>query len=140
MFQKIVIPPSVMRELSVKEEERFRNLGFLTVEEPREKRLVTVLRTIVDEGEAEAIALALEKGNILIIDDFKGRKTARKVNLNIIGTLGILKIMKLKGLIKEIKPIIEKLKKEGFHLSNDLISELLRDAGEAGEYSKHNKH
>ncbi len=64
LFQRIVVLPSVMRELSVKEEGYFQSLSFLSVEEPRDRRLVLVLRTIVDEGEAEAISLALEKKQI----------------------------------------------------------------------------
>ena len=40
LFQQIVVPPSVMRELSVKEKEYFQSLGFLSVEEPRDRRLV----------------------------------------------------------------------------------------------------
>ena len=50
------------------------------------------------------LALALERGNLLIIDDLKGRKLARRLGLKIIGTLGLFKTMKLKGLIEEIKP------------------------------------
>jgi len=130
LFQGVTVPPSVMRELSVKEKEYFQSLDFLSVEEPRDKRIVAVLKTIVDEGEAEAIALALEKGSLLIIDDLKGRKLARRLGLRIIGTLGLLKTMKLKGLIREVKPVIEKLKEKGFYLSNDLIGRLLRDLGE----------
>jgi len=101
LFQRIVVPPSVMRELSVKEERYFQGLGFLFIEKPRDNRVVAVLKAIVDEGEAEAIAL--ERGELLIIDDLKGRKLARKLGLKIIGTLVILKAMKLKGLIGEIK-------------------------------------
>jgi len=59
LFQRIVVPPSVMRELSVKEEKYFQGLGFLFIEKPRDNRVVAVLKAIVDEGEAEAIALAL---------------------------------------------------------------------------------
>ncbi|MEB2793155.1 MAG: DUF3368 domain-containing protein [Caldisphaeraceae archaeon] len=76
------------------------------------------------------LALALERGNLLIIDDLKGRKLARRLGLKIIGTLGLFKTMKLKGLIEEIKPVIEKLRKKGFYLINDLIDRLLRDMGE----------
>ena len=130
LFRRIVVPPSVMRELSVKEREYFQSLGFLSVEEPSDKRLVTVLKTVVDEGEAEAIALALEKNKLLIIDDLKGRKLARRLGLRIIGTLGLLKTMKLKGLLGEVKPVIERLKEEGFYLSSDLVDRLLRDLGE----------
>ncbi len=87
LFQRIVVPPSVMRELSVKERKYFQSLGFLSVEEPRDKRLVTVMKTVVDEGEAETIALALEKSSLLVIDDLKGRKLAKRLGLRIIGTL-----------------------------------------------------
>jgi len=38
--------------------------------------------------------------------------------------------MKLKGLIEEIKPVIEKLRKKGFYLDNDLVDKLLIDVGE----------
>ena len=131
IFQKIIVPPSVMRELSVKEKEYFQGLGFLSVEEPRDRRLVLVLKTIVDEGEAEAITLALEKSNLLIIDDLKGRKVARKLGLEIIGTLGLLKVMKLKGVIREVKPFIERLREKGFYISDDLINKLLSDIGKA---------
>jgi len=41
-----------------------------------------------------------------------------------------LKITKLRGLIREIKPAIKRLWREGFHLSNDLIDKLLIDLGE----------
>ncbi len=60
-----------MRELSVKEKEYFQNLDFLSVEEPHDRRLVLVLKTIVDEGEAEAITVALAKNSLLIIDDLR---------------------------------------------------------------------
>ena len=130
LFQRVIVPPSVMRELSIKEKEYFQSLNFLSVEEPRDKRIVTVLKTIVDEGEAEAIALAMERGNLLIIDDLKGRKIARRLGLKIIGTLGLLKTMKLKGLIREVKPVVERLRKEGFYLSNVLVDRLLRNVGE----------
>jgi len=126
-----MVPPSVMRELSVKEEDYFQGLSFLMVEEPHDRRLVTVLKTIVDEGEAEAITLALEKGSLLIVDDLKGRKLARRLGLGIIGTLGILKTMKLRGVIREVKPFVEKLRESGFYISSNLIDKLLSDVGEA---------
>ncbi len=89
LFQNVIIPPSVMRELSVKEKEYFQGLSFLSIEEPRDRRLVLVLKTIVDGDGAEALTLALEKNSLLIIDDLKGRRMARKLGLEIIGTLGI---------------------------------------------------
>ena len=50
LFQKTVIPPSVMQELSIKEKEYFQSLRFISVKEPRDRMLVLALKTIVDEG------------------------------------------------------------------------------------------
>ena len=44
----------------------------------------------IDDGEIEAITLALELKSMLIIDEKKGRKIALKQNLKIVGILGIL--------------------------------------------------
>ncbi len=52
LFRRVVVPPSVTKELSVKEKEYFRSPYFLSIEESRDRRLVAVLQTIVDEGEA----------------------------------------------------------------------------------------
>ena len=101
LFQKTVIPPSVMQELSIKEKEYFQSLSFISVKEPRDRMLVLTLKTVVDEGEAKAIALSMKKNSLLIIDDLKGRKVARRLGLEIIGTLDLLKAMKLKGIIRK---------------------------------------
>ena len=92
LFPSILVPPAVMRELCVKEKEHFQELKLLKVVKPANAHVVNVLKPVVDEGEAEAIALALEKNVLLIIDDLKGRKTARRLGLRVIGTLGLLKV------------------------------------------------
>ncbi len=139
LFQRIVVPSSVMEELNVKEKEYFQSLSFLSVEKPCDRRLVTVLETIVDEGEAEAIALALEKDSLLIIDDLKGRKMARRLGLKNMDTLGLLKLMKLRGILSEVKPTIEKLIASGFYVSDELVNQLLREV-EAEQGINHETH
>jgi predicted nucleic acid-binding protein len=45
----------------------------------------------LDKGEASAIALTLEVENgVLIIDDLKGRKIAKKLNLKFSGMFGLI--------------------------------------------------
>ncbi len=39
--------------------------------------------------------------------------------------------MKLKGVIREVKPFIERLREKGFYISDDLVNKLLSDVGEA---------
>lgn len=39
--------------------------------------------------------------------------------------------MKLKGIVREVRPFIERLREKGFYISDDLVSKLLSDIGEA---------
>lgn len=89
------------------------------------------LEKVVDTGEASAIALAIEiQNSVLIIDEKKGRKVARSLNLQIIGSLRVLLIAKQKGIIKNIFPLIQELEKKNFRFSKILIDQVLTAANE----------
>lgn len=60
----------------------------------------------------------------------KGRKLAKKPNLNITGTLGVILKAKEKGIIKSTKGIFEKLKQSNFRISEKVETELLKLSGE----------
>jgi predicted nucleic acid-binding protein len=70
------------------------------------------------------------QNSILIIDEKKGRKVARSLNLQIIGTLRVLLLAKQKGVIKNIFPLIEELEKKNFRFSKILIDQVLTAAKE----------
>lgn len=90
-----------------------------------------ILELQIDKGEASAIALAMEfENSLLIIDDMKARKIASQLNLNYTGTLGVIIKAKLNGKIKSIKPIIDKIKKSNFRISEDLFEFALQEAKE----------
>jgi predicted nucleic acid-binding protein len=85
----------------------------------------------VDPGEASAIALALEsEPSLLILDDHKARKAARRLNLNYTGTLGIFLKAKQAGLVPSVKSILEKVQHTNFRYSNQVFHEILLLAGE----------
>ena len=65
-----------------------------------------------------------------IIDETLGRFEAKKSNLKISGTLGILLKAKKNGLIQEIKPLLYELKEKGIWLSEKLIDKTLTLANE----------
>lgn len=90
-----------------------------------------LLEMEIDKGEASSIALALkmEKAT-LILDDIKARKVADKLGLTYTGTLGVIVKSKLTGIIASVNPIIAKIKNTNFRLSDRLIEETLREAGE----------
>jgi predicted nucleic acid-binding protein len=86
----------------------------------------------LDRGEAEAIALALElDAELLVIDEQLGRKISLNEGLNITGLLGVLLEAKSKGLIFEIKPIMDDLMDQAkFRIASSLYIEVLGLAGE----------
>ncbi len=62
LFDTVMIPPEVEREFGGK-------FDWLKVENLSNNLLVAALQMVVDNGEAEAIALASEKNCLLITDD-----------------------------------------------------------------------
>lgn len=90
------------------------------------------LSSYLDSGEASAIALATEyKDSLLIIDEIKGRKVAKELGVSFTGSLGLLVTAKNKGHIKAVRPIIEKIQKTNFRVSELLIKRVLQKVDEA---------
>ncbi|GAA3974041.1 DUF3368 domain-containing protein [Mucilaginibacter dorajii] len=90
-----------------------------------------VLKESIDPGEASAIALAIETPNsLVIVDDLKGRKLAKRMSLSIMGTLGMLLKAKQQNVIPLVKPYIDLIQETDFRLSQAIISYVLEQAGE----------
>ena len=90
-----------------------------------------LLELQIDKGEASAIALALESENpTVILDDWKARKIAELIGLNITGTLGMILKSKEKGIIPKVKPLLDKIKLTNFRISQELENEILVQANE----------
>ena len=64
------------------------------------------------------------------MDDFKARKIAEGLGLNITGTLGVLIEAKRKGLITNLKAVLEGLAKTNFRITDELIQQALEMTGE----------
>ena len=93
--------------------------------------LKKALNISLDEGESEAIVLALqEKVDIILLDDYDAREFARIYGLKITGTIGVLLKAKHMGRISSLSDILENLKETGFWLNENLHCQILRDAGE----------
>jgi len=102
VFNSVIVPPAVRRETiqKGKEEgysdalqlERLEKEGWLqTVElSAKSSRLAKDLSEVVGEGEAQAIALALERKDRLFIDDLKGRRLAAMYKIQSSTTLAIV--------------------------------------------------
>jgi predicted nucleic acid-binding protein len=90
-------------------------------------KYINFLATQLDIGEASALALAAEMENVLlIIDDLKARKIARRLNFDITGTLGVIHKAKQMSIIEKVKPLIDKMVLTDFRISKNIIRELLK--------------
>ena len=96
------------------------------------KALISVLQQDLDQGEAEAIALMLEQPSAtLLLDEKKVRQVARRMNLPILGTLGLLIWAKRQGVIVNLQEQLDALRTVAkFRLSQQVYDEALRQVGE----------
>ena len=134
LFGEVWVPPAVVLEaaaagVGLPAESSFR------VQAPTNPNLVRRLGSRLDEGESEAIALAIElDADLLLVDEARGRAVAHSLGLNLRGVLGILLDAKVAGLVPAVAPLIARLKSElNFFLSARLVAEVLDLAGEANE-------
>jgi len=85
----------------------------------------------LEKGEAEVIVLAIEKGiKLVLIDEKIARLQAKVLNLDVIGTLGLLLKAKKRRLIENIKPLISSIVEGGYWTKEDIIEGILKAAGE----------
>ena len=85
---------------------------------------------ILDEGEAQALLLAIKLNCAVLIDERLGRKVARSNAIPVVGVMGVLLQAKEKGKINAIKPLITQLLEHDYRLSDQVIELVLQRAGE----------
>ncbi len=136
LYGTVFVPPAVEAELQAGAERgvdvpQIKVLHWLQV---MPLASVTSIPMVMDlgRGEAEVIALGLENPNSrLILDDTLGRRIARFQGLQFTGTVGVVVKAKQTGLVSAVSPIISALQEAGLWLSESLVAEVLRQAGEA---------
>ena len=97
----------------------------------QDRLAVEVLLDELDLGEAETIVLAREIGaDWVLMDEKKGRRKLTQLGLRKIGTVGILLKAKQVGLLPAVQPDLERLRRQGFSLSQSVVDAVLQQAGE----------
>jgi predicted nucleic acid-binding protein len=138
-FKIVWIPQTVEAELRNIPDDATRKLieeasldGWLKTRNASNATLISLLRVDLHQGEAEAIALALEmKTDRLLIDERDGRMAARQLGLPVTGVLGVLLRGKKTGRIPRVKPELDALRtKAHFFIAPELEAAILADAGE----------
>lgn len=132
LFGDYYIAQAVWEELQNYENPEF-NVNTINDLKKRVVRIKTRnhLSMVMDYGESESVILYEElQADYLLIDDNKARIVAESLEINCIGTIGLLIKAKQKGLIAELKPIFEKWISIGRYFSNKLLNKVLNDLGE----------
>jgi predicted nucleic acid-binding protein len=122
---KVYVTPIIQKEFG-------ENLpDWILISSPNNTHYQKILQMELDKGEASAIALSLDMDNpILILDDLKGRKIADRLNLRYSGTFGLILKAKQIGLIKSVKPILNKMRSTNFRFREKLFETIIDQAGE----------
>ena len=134
LYTEVWIPRKVEKEFLKKDpivrQEVLENAPWIKTVNLTDPRTAAV-HTELDDGEAEALALANEhNARLVLLDEKRGRQKAKKIGLMTKGTVGVLLEAKEEGLIDVIKPFLIQLQANGMHLNESLIKDALQDAGE----------
>ncbi len=89
---------------------------------PVAPEVVASITDDLDLGERSAIALAeAMRADLLLIDEAAGRAEARRRNLRVTGTLGVLRSGAEHGLVN-VPDLLERLKTTSFYLDDTLLN------------------
>ncbi len=135
LYSRVVIPQKVWQEITVQGvglagAAAIKQLEWLVIEKVSPE-FVKPLSILLDAGEAEAIALAMNSpDSIVLLDNAQARRVAEHFGVNRIGTLGVLRRAKKAGLIDAIKPYTVQLQENGIYMRQNLVDAVLHDVGE----------
>jgi predicted nucleic acid-binding protein len=84
----------------------------------------------LDDGERSALALALLRKAVILVDERRGRACATELGLPVLGTLGLLIRAREQGLVKRVRPLADALLAGGYFLARPLVDRALASIGE----------
>jgi len=139
-YTRITMPPAVWQEVVTEgkgrvgaiEVERARSANWVSIADPQDDHLLRLLRRELDEGEAEVIALAVEReANLVLLDETEARSVADLYGLSKTGVVGILIRAKLEGKVESLRKELDALREQGgFWIAESLYRRVLEFVGE----------
>lgn len=135
IVQQVIIPEAVAKEISNYGAFGAINLSqesWIRIEVLRSEAQMRLLLPTLDRGEAEVIALALERqAKLVLIDELTGRKVAESLQLRVTGSVGLLIQAKQGREIQAVEPLLTAMREAGIYFSQRFIDEVLRYVDEA---------
>jgi predicted nucleic acid-binding protein len=131
LYGTVVIPAAVRDEICITNTDALVGCAWIAVRQITNLVAKETFTTALHDGEVEVMLLAKEmNADLVIMDDGLARKHAKYLNLTITGTMGVLLRAKARGILTEIKPVLNDLIRFGFYISEDVCRDVLRLAGE----------
>ncbi len=104
--------------------------GQLRVEPDPVPGTPKLAQTRLDDGERSAIALALQRRAVVLVDERCGRAAALEAGLQVIGSLGLLVRARQCGLVPHVRPLAQALLDNGYYVARPLVERTLAVVGE----------
>jgi len=126
----VVIPETVLHEVLAKPGKDASRIlhatrEYLAIQNPPDDVDASVLDASrqLDAGEAAVIALASSTARPVtaILDDAAGRQVASRLEIPVLGFIGLLIIAKQKQLVTSVIPLVLQARSEGYWISDELI-------------------
>lgn len=136
IFSKIFIPQEVFIELVEKGKrkpgaQKIKNARWIEPKSVKDRMQVNLLLASLEKGEAELLCLAKElKAGLILLDEEKARKSAVLAGFTVMGTVGLLLLAKDLGYIKAVHSSFKELQRKKFRISERIITDALKKAGE----------
>lgn len=137
LYATVLVPDAVHQEVTAQSPDapgaaQVRGAEWIHSVMVRDRILVEALCIDLDRGEAEAIALAVERSaELLLMDERRGRAAAVRLGRRVVGVLGILIQAKHERHLPAVKPVLDALERDaGFRVSRELYARVLTEAGE----------
>ena len=137
LFTPIYVPEPVMLELDMgrllrPDTVNPRDLAWATPIAVPQDAIAALPPNRLGMGERAVIAHAQVHQICAVgLDDLQARRLAEGLGLMVVGTPGILLRAKRTGLLSTVRPLIDAVVAQGFHLGSDLYEDILSLAGEA---------
>lgn len=140
LFDELTVAGAVLEEVRgsevYAEVESLMGVGSANIVESSRDELLDVLSSSLGKGEAETIAVALDV-DIVLLDDLRARRTARRLGMEVLGTLGALRALIEMGLIEGMpEDLCGTLIEQGFWIDGELCKEILSGAARSGRSNR----
>lgn len=144
IFDSLRVPAEVFTEVGRRPGKARRKLKRIIGEMPDfinrctdvDQMVLDFLKADLDPGESAVIAQAFQlrvrrnMDAVVLIDEHKGRKKARGMEIGVVRTGEVLKDLKGLGVVGLVAPYLDRLNQTGFYLTAVERRKILQDVGE----------